>query len=177
MEKPQPMTAIKYLVKMAQRLYRIWKIICYLNLWRQDCFPSIFLFLFTISSAAAQNLPQNPGWSVPFRIRLIIMVSQLLWNDRYCSSPQPFPRSRMWYCGCYDLSAGSCELFFWRVSTCSYAFNVDGAETNQKYFPWTNAGYAAASFTTSFNILDKASVSYTYMHFVNCPILFWWRLR
>jgi trehalose/maltose hydrolase-like predicted phosphorylase len=81
------------------------------------------------------------------------------------SSPQPFQVKDVVLAGAYDLyGRGRVSNFLKSFNLLNMHFNVDGAETNAKNISSMKQtlDMQRASFTTSFNILDKASVSYTY---------------
>jgi trehalose/maltose hydrolase-like predicted phosphorylase len=81
------------------------------------------------------------------------------------SSPQPFQVKDVVLAGAYDLyGRGRVSNFLKSFNLLNMHFNVDGAETNSKNISSLKQtlDMQRASFTTSFNIQDKASVTYTY---------------
>ena len=81
------------------------------------------------------------------------------------SSPQPFQVKDVVLAGAYDLyGRGRVSNFLKSFNLLNMHFNVDGAETNAKNISSLKQtlDMQRASFTTSFNIQDKASVTYTY---------------
>jgi protein-glucosylgalactosylhydroxylysine glucosidase len=81
------------------------------------------------------------------------------------SSPQPFQVKDVVLAGAYDLyGRGRVSNFLKSFNLLNMHFNVDGAETNSKNISSMKQtlDMQRASFTTSFNILDKAFVTYTY---------------
>ena len=81
------------------------------------------------------------------------------------SSPQPFQVKDVVLAGAYDLyGRGRVSNFLKSFNLLNMHFNVDGAETNAKNISSLKQtlDMQRASFTTSFNIRDKASVTYTY---------------
>src|SRR5246127_5489200 len=81
------------------------------------------------------------------------------------SSPQPFQVKDVVLAGAYDLyGRGRVSNFLKSFNLLNMHFNVDGRETNAKNISSLKQtlDMQRASFTTSFNIQDKASVSYTY---------------
>src|SRR5450432_3461354 len=81
------------------------------------------------------------------------------------SSPQPFQVKDVVLAGAYDLyGRGRVSNFLKSFNLLNMHFNVDGVETNSKNISSMKQtlDMQRASFTTSFNILDKASVTYTY---------------
>ncbi len=81
------------------------------------------------------------------------------------SSPQPFQVKDVVLAGAYDLyGRGRVSNFLKSFNLLNMHFNVDGAETNAKNISSLKQtlDMKRASFTTSFNIRDKASVTYTY---------------
>ncbi len=81
------------------------------------------------------------------------------------SSPQPFQVKDVVLAGAYDLyGRGRVSNFLKSFNLLNMHFNVDGAETNAKNISslTQTLDMQRASFTTSFNIRDKASVTYTY---------------
>ncbi|HZZ75385.1 MAG TPA: glycoside hydrolase family 65 protein [Puia sp.] len=81
------------------------------------------------------------------------------------SSPQPFQVKDVVLAGAYDLyGRGRVSNFLRSFNLLNMHFNVDGAETNSKNISSMKQtlDMHRASFTTSFDIRDKASVTYTY---------------
>jgi protein-glucosylgalactosylhydroxylysine glucosidase len=81
------------------------------------------------------------------------------------SSPQPFQVKDVVLAGAYDLyGRGRVSNFLKSFNLLNMHFNVDGAETTAKNISSMKQtlDMQRASFTSSFNIQDKASVSYTY---------------
>jgi protein-glucosylgalactosylhydroxylysine glucosidase len=81
------------------------------------------------------------------------------------SSPQPFQVKDVVLAGAYALyGRGRVSNFLKSFNLLNMHFNVDGAETNAKNISSLKQtlDMQRASFTTSFNIRDKASVTYTY---------------
>src|ERR1700747_3637749 len=81
------------------------------------------------------------------------------------SSPQPFQVKDVVLAGAYDLyGRGRVSNFLKSFNLLNMHFNVDGAETNAKNISSLKQtlDMQRASFTTSFNIQEKASVTYTY---------------
>ncbi|HEX3767137.1 MAG TPA: glycoside hydrolase family 65 protein, partial [Puia sp.] len=81
------------------------------------------------------------------------------------SSPQPFQVKDVVLAGAYDLyGRGRVSNFLKSFNLLNMHFNVDGAETNSKNISSMRQtlDMQRASFTTSFDIRDKASVTYTY---------------
>ncbi len=81
------------------------------------------------------------------------------------SSPQPFQVKDVVLAGAYDLyGRGRVSNFLKSFNLLNMHFNVDGAATNAKNISSLKQtlDMQRASFTTSFNIQDKASVTYTY---------------
>ena len=81
------------------------------------------------------------------------------------SSPQPFQVKDVVLAGAYDLyGRGRVSNFLKSFNLLNMHFSVDGAETNAKNISSMKQtlDMQRASFTTSFNIQDKASVTYTY---------------
>src|SRR6201991_2003480 len=81
------------------------------------------------------------------------------------SSPEPFQVKDVVLAGAYDLyGRGRVSNFLRSFNLLNMHFNVDGAETNAKNISSLKQtlDMQRASFTTSFNIRDKASVTYTY---------------
>ncbi len=81
------------------------------------------------------------------------------------SSPQPFQVKDVVLAGAYDLyGRGRVSNFLKSFNLLNMHFSVDGAETNAKNISSLKQtlDMQRASFTTSFNIQDKASVTYTY---------------
>jgi protein-glucosylgalactosylhydroxylysine glucosidase len=81
------------------------------------------------------------------------------------SSPQPFQVKDVVLAGAYDLyGRGRVSNFLKSFNLLNMHFNVDGAETNTKNISSLKQtlDMQRASFTTSFNIQDKAAVTYTY---------------
>jgi protein-glucosylgalactosylhydroxylysine glucosidase len=81
------------------------------------------------------------------------------------SSPQPFQVKDVVLAGAYDLyGRGRVSNFLKSFNLLNMHFNVDGAETTSKNISSLKQtlDMQRASFTTSFNIQDKASVTYTY---------------
>jgi trehalose/maltose hydrolase-like predicted phosphorylase len=81
------------------------------------------------------------------------------------SSSQPFQVKDVVLAGAYDLyGRGRVSNFLKSFNLLNMHFNVDGTETNSKniYSMRQTLDMQRASFTTSFDIRDKASVTYTY---------------
>ncbi len=81
------------------------------------------------------------------------------------SSPQPFQVKDVVLAGAYDLyGRGRVSNFLKSFNLLNMHFSVDGAGTNAKNISSLKQtlDMQRASFTTSFNIQDKASVTYTY---------------
>jgi len=81
------------------------------------------------------------------------------------SSPQPFQVKDVVLAGAYDLyGRGRVSNFLKSFNLLNMHFNVDGAETNARNISSLKQtlDMQRASFTTSFNIQEKASVTYTY---------------
>jgi trehalose/maltose hydrolase-like predicted phosphorylase len=81
------------------------------------------------------------------------------------SSSQPFQVKDVVLAGAYDLyGRGRVSNFLKSFNLLNMHFNVDGAETNSKNISSMKQtlDMQRASFTTSFDIRDKASVTYTY---------------
>src|SRR6195952_5799482 len=88
------------------------------------------------------------------------------------SSPQPFQVKDVVLAGAYDLyGRGRVSNFLKSFNLLNMHFNVDGAETNAKNISSLKQtlDMQRASFTTSFNIQDKASVTYTYYSLRQLP--------
>jgi protein-glucosylgalactosylhydroxylysine glucosidase len=88
------------------------------------------------------------------------------------SSPQPFQVKDVVLAGAYDLyGRGRVSNFLKSFNLLNMHFNVDGAETTAKNISSMRQtlDMQQASFTTSFNIQDKASVSYTYYSLRQLP--------
>src|ERR1700722_14483093 len=88
------------------------------------------------------------------------------------SSPQPFQVKDVVLAGAYDLyGRGRVSNFLKSFNLLNMHFNVDGAETNAKKISCLKQrlDMQRARFTSSFNIRDKASVTYTYYAFRQLP--------
>ena len=81
------------------------------------------------------------------------------------SSPQPFQVKDVVLAGAYDLyGRGRVSNFLRSFNLLNMRFNVDGTETSAKNISSLKQtlDMQRASFTTAFNIQDKATVTYTY---------------
>jgi len=81
------------------------------------------------------------------------------------SSPQPFQVKDVVLAGAYDLyGRGRVSNFLRSFNLLNMRFSVDGSEISSKNISSLKQSLdmQRASFTTSFNILDKATVTYTY---------------
>ena len=81
------------------------------------------------------------------------------------SSPQPFQVKDVVLAGAYDLyGRGRVSNFLRSFNLLNMRFNVDGSDISSRNISSLHqtVDMKRASFTTSFNITDKASVTYTY---------------
>src|SRR5450432_1782108 len=127
----------------------------------------IFLFCLLFHPASAQNSSGINSWVIsavpdPSNYYGVTVANGMI---GIVSSPQPFQVKDVVLAGAYDLyGRGRVSNFLKSFNLLNMHFNVDGAETNSKNISSMKQtlDMQRASFTTSFNILDNASVSYTY---------------
>src|SRR3984893_4614992 len=127
----------------------------------------IFLFCLLFHQASAQNSSGINPWVIsavpdPANYYGVTVANGMI---GIVSSPEPFQVKDVVLAGAYDLyGRGRVSNFLKSFNLLNMRFSVDSTEISSKNISSMKQtlNMQRASFTTSFNYIDKASISYTY---------------
>jgi trehalose/maltose hydrolase-like predicted phosphorylase len=130
--------------------------------------PFLFLFLFTIQPSGAQSPATIDPWVItatapdPSNYYGVTVANGVI---GIVSSPQPFQVKDVVLAGAYDLyGRGRVSNFLRSFNLLNMRFSIDGTELSANNISSLkqSLNMQQASFTTSFNYQDKATITYTY---------------